>query len=105
MPKYDRVSVAEATDRLRRDLPPGTVVYTNVEHVSRSGMVRDIRAFLHTPDGIAPITNSIALVLGRDVKNNGVRCHGVGMDMGFEMVYNLGLALHGDGYSLTQRWL
>ena len=104
--KPNPVDVQESLDQLRKELPPGTPVYTVVRHVSQSGMVRDISLHYVTKQGdIGRITNRTATVLHRSVKNDGVRCHGVGMDMGFEVVYNLSLALHGDGYALTQRWL
>lgn len=68
-----------------------------VTHVSKSGMTRDIH-FTTAIDGrIVSIDYEMSKILGRPLRNNGVRVSGVGMDMIFEGVYQLGNALFGYG--------
>lgn len=110
---------------LRQMLPPGTTVYTVLRHVSRSGMDRVVSCYVMGKDGngeCAPHwlpSPRIARVLGPgwrdDPKRDGNHVGGVGMDMGFHLVYTLSYALYGKGkYGqaaddagrvLTQRWL
>lgn len=84
--------------------------FTSLEHVSRSGMARDIVLYASTGDLSAPLawlSRPAADVLGWSMRSNkyGIRVSGAGMDMGFHLVYSLSAALYGDGYALTQRWL
>ncbi len=99
-----------AANRLRALLPAGTTVYTNLRHVSASGMSRIIS--LHVIDSeahdIRTINADAATVLGyrvTEVRNSGrgVLVRGTGMDMGFHLVYSLAGALYGDGYALDHR--
>ncbi|MBF6555504.1 MAG: hypothetical protein IVW52_04930 [Acidimicrobiales bacterium] len=106
-------------------LPPGTTVYTVLRHISRSGMDRVISCHVILKDdcnnasvGWVP-SGRIARVLGSgwrdDPKRNGNHVGGVGMDMGWHLVYTLSFALYGKekygqeaddaGRVLTQRWL
>ncbi len=113
---------------------PGSDVYTQVTHVSSSGMSRSIRLFVLSTRSngngrkripcIVDITRRAAVALDYkiDEKNGGLKMGGCGMDMGFAAVYNLGSVLwpkgtrrpHGirngqpdksGGYALNQRWL
>jgi hypothetical protein len=122
-------SKAESVERLRALLPVGSTVYTSIHKVAPSGMSRIIN--LHC---IASVTRSrragtdaddkpiwveeerpevlwitahvaAALDLKRTEDPEGVRVQGCGMDMGFATVYDLATVLHGDGYSLEQKWL
>lgn len=110
---------AEAIARLKKWLPAGKSVYTVVQNVSRSGMTRTIavlipRLVTYTDgDGkrrrelvISDISGHVAAACGwrYDRKRGGVIVRGVGMDMGFHLVYTLGDVLHGDGYALYQKW-
>jgi hypothetical protein len=119
---------------LRRLCPPGTTVYTDVAHVSRSGMMRHIRAFVIQDKEPFPISAHVARVLGWPLNDGrsywAVKVGGCGMDMGFHLVNALSYKLHGmkdrgdgaksensgrlftprrghfcAGYSLSQRWL
>jgi hypothetical protein len=113
---------------LHDHIKPGDTVYTIVESVSRSGMSRVIRVvLLKTDDQGKPYTlhpnHAISTVLGLPRgKKEGVKIQGCGMDMGFEIVYQLGKAMwpngtpephgvrngepdHDGGYALNHRWL
>lgn len=93
---------AEAINELREILRPGDTVYTILRHVSKSGMSRDI-SILIVRNGEHQHLNFVAAKAMGDrlVRSNGydaIRCGGCGMDMGFNLVYNLGRALFPDGY-------
>jgi len=81
---------------LRKHVRPGTTVYTNVLHTSKSGMTRDISLYVVIDGNIVTISGFVARVLGNQFRNNGgVRVGGCGMDMGFHLVHSLSYALHG----------
>ena len=107
--------------RLHEILKPGDTVHTILRHVSRSGMMREISVIGPNNEDI---TWHVMHVGGyrRSDKTGGLRVSGCGMDMGFHVVYNLGLAMWPDGtpephgrrngepdsdggYALKQRWL
>jgi hypothetical protein len=98
-------------------------IYTVIRHVSKSGMMREISVvipvitggdisggdnaasvlqFVHPSYTIAGLLNR-----GYSEKNghNAVMCHGCGMDMGFDLVYQLSSVLYGDGYKIKQEWI
>lgn len=92
----------EALDRLRDMLTPGTTVYTDVEHVSRSGMSRRISAYIVKDGSIVDITWLIARAgVAKLHREGGVTMGGCGMDMGFALIYNLGCALYPEGFPCT----
>lgn len=101
-------------------------VYTVLRHVSASGMQREISVVI--PIAVisqekekdartvnAAITQfvhpsyTVAALLGRRYSekhgHNAVVCQGCGMDMGFDLVYNLSSVLYGDGYKIRQEWI
>jgi hypothetical protein len=91
-------------------LTENCIVYTILRSVSTSGMCRHISLVIPDKDGtIKDITYYAAAALGESLyEKNGhrsIRQNGCGMDMGFNLVYNLAYVLYGNGYSLTQRWL
>ena len=105
---------AEQLAKLREWFPKGSTVYTILRHVSKSGMQRQISVVCLEHDaarGIHPThpNFAVATVLDRPRKRGGgsdaITCNGCGMDMGFDLVYSLACALHGDGYALKQEWL
>ncbi len=114
-------TVEDDREYLRALCPPGATVYTVLRHASRSGMDRVIACFVMGRDGAgacAPLwvpSSRIARVLGsgwRDDRNyDGNHVGGVGMDMGWHLVYTLSFALYGQDADdagrpiLTQRWL
>lgn len=91
-------------------------LYCTVKHVSKSGMSRviDVRAFYPileegTPArvGSSWLSYKIAAVLGLrfDREREAIFIEGCGMDMCFELVYQLGRTLYpgGDGKTMTGR--
>lgn len=93
----------------------GDTVHMIVCHVARSGMSRHISTLIVKNGQIRDITYLVAEALDyrRDIHDGGLVVTGCGMDMGFEVVYNLGRALwpqgyaqHTDGgYALRQDWI
>lgn len=86
---------AHAIEYLKKLLKPGDYVWTNTQHVSQSGMYRAISVHIVAEEGIRNITGSAALAMGSryDRKHYGVGMGGVGMDMGFSLVYSLSHSL------------
>jgi hypothetical protein len=120
---------------LRKLLPPGTTVYTNLRHVSNNGMSRRISVHIvqerttRNAQGnpvreseLRDITGLVARALEyrQNDRDGALVVGGCGMDMGFAVVHDLSYVLHwyrpmietrngtGDGspgYTLRQRWL
>ena len=94
-------------------LAAGDRVYTILRHVSASGTSRDISVLVAHGNEITDITYYAAAALGdKLIESHGwraIRQRGGGMDMGFNLVYNLSTVLfHGQaraGYVLKQAWL
>lgn len=85
------IARAEATLLLRTIAPVETTLYTNLTHVSQSGMSRSIQVFLPREDGTwREITPLVAAIIDCpiDHKHGGLKIGGVGMDMGFAVVYD-----------------
>lgn len=92
---------AEATERLRELLPPGSTVHTIARHVSRSGMSRSISLVIGDENGQPwDISWLAARAMGDriDRTHGGIKIGGCGMDMGFALVYNLSLTLYPNGH-------
>lgn len=131
-PNAKRLSAKEGKARIKADaikalqdaLKPGDIVYCILRNVSRSGMSRQIDFLINTDD-CKPwnISHWIADALEYPQADGGaLKVSGCGMDMGFQVVYNLGRALwpngtpkpHGrrngepdsdGGYALKHAWL
>lgn len=110
-----RADQAAARDELRElfagnDKP---LIYTIERHRSASGLSRDISLFYDSPEGIRPITHTAARALGYKLISsrgfNAIKQTGGGMDLGFNLVYNLSAVIYKDldrgGYHLSHRWL
>lgn len=91
--------------RLRAWLKPGSVVYTVLRSVSRSGMMRqiDVYGLSNGTDETSDrpfhvyLSRPVALVLDYPTADNGaLRVAGCGMDMGFAVAHSLSYALHGN---------
>jgi hypothetical protein len=114
----------EEIDRLKAWIEDNNyTVYTVLRHVSKSGMQREISVVIpiitggDVSDGDNPArvqqfvhpSYIIAALLGRRYTeahgHNAVVCGGCGMDMGFDLVYNLSARLYGDGYKIRQEWI
>lgn len=113
MTKASELERNEQIEKLREWFPKGSTVYTILRKVSASGMSRQISVVCLRIDGDKIVDLhpnwSVAKVLGRRLNKGGAHdalvIGGCGMDMGFEIAYSLGAAIHGDGYSLKHRWL
>ena len=90
MTKAEKVEQAEAIEQLREWIKPGDTVYTVLDHVSRSGMSRNIRVLVplasgpgEKPSFIHP-NHSVAVAIGarRAKRGDGIVMGGCGMDMG-----------------------
>lgn len=92
--------ITEALDELRKATLNVDVIYTDVVHVSRSGMFRCIRPFIVTADRRPwDLTYLVARAgIGKaNQRHGGIEMGGCGMDMGFALVYEIGRAVHADG--------
>ncbi|MCZ2414127.1 MAG: hypothetical protein LC136_07735 [Burkholderiales bacterium] len=95
----------EMRERLRELLPPGSRVWTHIDHVSRSGMSRDVLVFcaIVRENGrpeIMNITGMAAVATGaaRSRRDRwAIVVGGCGFDAGHHVVMNLSYALHGFG--------
>lgn len=94
----------EALEHLRDMLKPGDKIHTVLRHVSKSGMSRSIDMYLIRDNSPIYLTGYAAMVLQGtiDKTNRGLKTTGVGMDMGFAMVYDLSYRLYPDGFDLPE---
>lgn len=100
--RFTPAQVAEFTAELRAELPPGSQVSTQVLHVSRSGMSREIAAYIVRGGEIVNISWQVAAITGqRYGDRGGVIVGGAGMDMTFALVYGLSRRLYPDGHRCT----
>ena len=102
--RYTKEETAEAIGRLLSELTPGRTIFTNLTHVSRSGMSRSIECYLaQGRDNLTDITWLVARATNSRVDNThgGIIMGGCGMDMGFALVYNLGRTLYPNGVPCT----
>ena len=114
----------ESLEVLETLLKPGTTVYTTLRHVSASGMTRWLDVFVADGNTIRNITGHVcdAADFTYCTRRHALKIGGCGMDMGFQVVYNLGCSLwptgtsepHGTrngepdtcgGYALRHSWL
>lgn len=90
----------DAKEKLRELLPVGSVVYTILKHVSRSGMMRVISAYIY-PEGSPHCLDDLietATNMKYNYKHEGIQMSGCGMDMGFALVYGLSYSLYPNGF-------
>ena len=119
-----KTAQAEARDYLLEMVKPGTIVYTSLRHVSASGMTRWIDVYVADGGTIRNITGNVcdAANMTYCTRRYSLKIGGCGMDMGFQVVYNLGCSLwpsgtavphsvrNGEpdsngGYALRHQWL
>ena len=106
MSRYTKDETTEAIEQLRATLKPGQTIYTELAHVSRSGMSRAIRVIIGGKNGtVRDISYLVARagVARFDRDHGGLIMGGCGMDMGFALVYNLGRTLYPEGVPCTGR--
>lgn len=105
MTKTEKASQrANAVENLKAYVKPGDTVYTILKKVSSSGMTRHIEVVIPYigDDGkpsIRNITYWVGEVLDYRVKNDALVVGGVGMDMGFHVVYGLASVLYKDTFA------
>ena len=102
--RYTKEETAEAIGRLLSELTPGRTIFTKLTHVSRSGMSRSIECYLaQGRDNLTDITWAVARATNSRVDNThgGIIMGGCGMDMGFDLVDNLGRTLYPNGVPCT----
>ena len=88
-----------AREEMRTWITPGMTVYTQLEKVARSGMVRYLRAKIVEDGEIRDITWSAANALNiKTARDGSIKIHGYGMDAGFKLVYDLGWVLYQTGF-------
>jgi hypothetical protein len=95
-------------EELREILPPGTKVYTVLRHVADSKMTRWISPIVIDIDDRSgkPKIRDISYLLKwafpshfqTDKRWEGLKRVGVGMDMGFDLVYTLARLLYREGF-------
>ena len=103
MTKYTKTEIAEARENLAF-LKPGDQLRTILRHVSKSGLTRHISVGVITANGYRDITYSAGVLLGYSFVNHGPNAlvvGGVGMDMGFHVVYGLASRLFPNGHQCT----
>jgi hypothetical protein len=90
-------------DTLHRLLKPGQTVYPILRHVSASGMQRRISLRTVHYGVLVALDYPASVVTGRKLHaKGGLVCHGVGMDMGFDLVESLSNAT---GLNLRHEWV
>jgi len=101
----------EAIKRLKEEIKKGDTLYTQLNHVSQSGMTRHIKVRQIKKNYPLDWTRLVSIALDwKEAKNrfgnyNGIKVGGCGMDMGFHLVYTLSNVLYNDGYALTHRYI
>lgn len=112
----------DAQEALREIFDGSGTVYTILRHRSESGMSRRISCVIGQAQhecesnghegSVRDITWLVARALGEPVKGRagyvqdvGITRKGCGMDMGFDLVYNLSWVLYAGEYTLKHRWL
>ena len=97
---WTKAEQTEAIEQLRKYLEPGDTVYTTLKHVSRSGMYRALDVHIIKDNEPMWLPRLVAKAIGArfDDRYAAVGIGGVGMDMGFKIVYNLGYYLFPNGF-------
>lgn len=104
MSKTSKREREEAREKLREILRPGDTVRCVLRHVSKSGMSRVIDFYVIKNGDLVYLSGYIAMALNyrrATGQHWGVKIGGVGMDMGFAVVYALSYALFGDTWTCT----
>lgn len=94
----------DAIARLRDIYRPGTRVTTLVTHTTGSSQVVLVLGQSNdSSTGVTDLSWLIRRALGVPMHQTrrGVVMNGGGMDLSFQLVYNLGRTLYDDGYALT----
>lgn len=114
--KLSKEEIASARDQLLEYFKQDNRVYTRLMRVSSSGMYRVMSLHIARDNQILNITWLASRVLGSTLKDVdgswGIGRSGCGMDMGFDLVYNLSMKLycpgnydHDSAYRLKHEWI
>ena len=104
----------EAIQEFKKVVKAGDTVYTKLNHVSRSGMMRHITVMVIKKNVPHYLDHLATKILGWPRvamdKGEGIKVPGCGMDMGFHLVYSLSEVVFSSqkkdgGYVLNQRWI
>ena len=101
----------EAIKILKEKIKKGDTLWTQLKHISQSGMMRHISVRQIKNDYPFDWSRLVAIALDwKQAKNkfggyNGIKVGGCGMDMGFHLVYTLSKVLYDDGYAIKHQWL
>ena len=99
----------EAIKRLKEEIKKGDTLWTQLNHVSQSGMTRHISVRQIKKDYPLDWTRLVSIALDwKEAKNRcggGIKVGGCGMDMGFHLIYTLSSVLYNDGYAIKHSWL
>ena len=100
----------EELDNLKELIHKDDKICTILRRVSARGMSRVISVLVIADyHEIICVDYYISKLLGIPLRQTdqgrGLVVSGCGMDMGFDLVYQISYALFGDGYSLSQTWL
>ena len=96
--KATKQQKADALARLHELIKPGDTVYTVLDHVSRSGMLRLIRLIVIVKNEPIDISSYADDLLGWGYRDGALVVTGCGMDEGFHAVYSLSSLLYADGF-------
>jgi hypothetical protein len=90
----------EAIKELKRLVKVGDKVYTQLNHVSRSGMSRAISLKIIKNNEARDITYLVGKALDYSMHRtkDGLSVGGCGMDMGFHLVYGMGRVMFPKGF-------
>ena len=92
----------EILEFLKTKLENNDTIYTNLKHVSKSGLTRDIQLMVIKDNEPLFLNYYVSKYLGYRIVNGGLRVSGGGMYMGFHLVYNLASKL---GIELNHQWI
>ena len=114
----------EAIEKLKEEIKPGDTLYTQLKHVTKSGMTRFIKVRKIEDNYPYDYTYLVAKALDWKYsdKHYAVKVGGAGMDMGFHLIYSLGQVMWPEGtpephsnrngepdtcggYAINHRWL
>jgi len=101
----------EAIKRLKEEIKKGDTLWTQLNHISQSGMMRHISVRQIKNNYPLDWSRLVATALDwKEAKNrfggyNGIKVGGCGMDIGFHLIYTLSRELFNDGYAIKHNWL
>jgi hypothetical protein len=100
MTKAQQAEKQEYIEKLRELLKPGDTLHTVLRSVSSSGMSRNIDVYLIRDGEPQWLSSWICKATGMSFnkKRGCIRIGGCGMDMGFNIVYELSYRLFPDGF-------